>query len=151
MIDPFTILSAATLARISSKLFDGINLLIGKYPGVDILLCNLSTQCSLVNSAFARIQTLLRDEPGCFHPQEGEGIDFTQNVENALIVAFRLFSTLDKEIAKMTRDSAQTMSRWGRLRASFNEDTLKDRSRQLQDCCSSIHFLLTVVTTYPAQ
>lgn len=152
MIDPFTILSAAsTLVSISSKLFNGINLLIGKYQGADILLYNLSTQCSLANSAFTRIQTLLRDEPGCFHPREGEEIHFAQNMENALIGAFRLFSALDSDIARMTRDSRQTISRWGRLRISFNEDTLKDRSRQLQDLCSSIHFLLTVVTTYNAQ
>lgn len=149
MIDPFTILSAAnTLINISSKLFNGINSLIGKYQGADIFLNSLSTQCSVANSAFVRIQTLLRDEPGCFAPREGEEIDFALSMENALIGAFRIFSIVDNEIAKITEGSTRTMTKWGRLKTLYNEGTLKECSRQLQDYCSSIHFLLIVVTMY---
>ena len=152
MIDPITILTSVnTLVNISSKLFNGINSLIGKYQGADILLNDLSSKCAMANSAFDRIQTLLRDEPGCFASREGEEIDFALNMENALIGAFRIFSAVDNEIAKMTAKmtgGTQTLSRLGRLRTVYNEDTLKERSQQLQDFCSSIHFLLTVVTTY---
>lgn len=104
----------------------------------------------MANSAFARIQTLLRDEPGCFDPREGEAIDFALNMDNALVGAFRIFSAVDNEISKMTRGSTQTMTRLGRLRTIYNEGTLREHSRQLQDCCSLIHFLLTVITTYPS-
>ena len=147
MIEPVSILSATnTLVTISFKLFSGINSLIGKYQGADILLGNLSSQCSVANSAFARIQTLLRDEPGYFAPRAGEELDFALNMENALIGAFRIFSALDNEIAKMVNEGTQPMSMWARLRTTYNEGTLKERSRQLGDCCASIHFLLTVVT-----
>jgi len=149
MLDPVTILSAAnTLISISSKLFNEISSLIGKYQGADILLTNLSTQCSVANSGFARIQSLLQNERGYFACREGEEIDFALTMENALLGAFRIFSALDNEIAKMKGGSAHTVSRMARLRTSYNEGALRERSRQLQDCCSSIHFLLTVVTMY---
>jgi hypothetical protein len=149
MIDPVTIFGATnTLVSISFKLFSGINSLIGKYQGADIILCNLSSQCSVANSAFARIQTLLRDEPEYFAPRVGEEIDFALNMENALIGAFRIFSALDNEIAKMVRENTQTMSKWARLKTAYNEGTLKERSWQLGDCCASIHFLLIVITMY---
>jgi hypothetical protein len=151
MVDPVTIVSVAnTLITISTKLFNGINLLIDKYKGADTLLTNLSLQCSMANSAFARIQTLLRDEPGCFDPREGEAIDFALNMDNALIGAFRIFSAVDNEIAKMKGGSTQTITGLGRLKTVYNEGILKEHSRQLQDCCFMIHFLLTVVTTYPS-
>ena len=77
MVDPFTILSAAnTLVNISSKLFTEISSLIGKYQAADILLTNLSTECSVANSGFARIQSLLRDEPRYFACRDGEEINF---------------------------------------------------------------------------
>jgi len=149
MMDPFTILSAAnTLVNISSKLFSEISSLIGKYQGADILLTNLSTQCSVANSGFARIQSLLRDEPRYFACRKGEEIDFAQTMDNALLGAFRVFSALDNEIAKMKGGSPHTVNRLARLRTSYNEGALRERSRQLQDCCSSIHFLLTVITMY---
>ena len=149
MVDPFTILSAAnTLVNISSKLFTEISSLIGKYQAADILLTNLSTECSVANSGFARIQSLLRDEPRYFACREGEEINFALTIENALLGAFRVFSALDNEIAKMKGGSARIMSRLPRLRTAYNEGALRERSRQLQDCCSSIHFLLTGITMY---
>jgi hypothetical protein len=149
MIEPVTIFSATnTLVSISFKLFSGINSLIGKYQGADILLGNLSSQCSVANSAFARIQTLLRDEPEFFARHVGEEVDFALNMENALIAAFRVFSALDNEIAKMGKGNTQKISKWARVKTSYNEGVLKERSRQLGDCCASIHFLLTVVTMY---
>src|SRR5579859_2388664 len=98
MIDPITIITTVnTLVTISTKLFVGINSLIGKYQGADALLQGVSSQCAMANCASARLHTLLKDCPGCFASREGEVIDFSQSLEIALLGAVRIFSAYGGE------------------------------------------------------
>jgi hypothetical protein len=150
-MEPFSLaVSVTSAARLCLAAGQGLYSLRDRYRHASITITSIFNESKLMSAFLGRIQSLLQQNGDTIIEEFNEQPQLKDIFEEALANCTIVYSRLDAEVQRLRQDTnhAGELSRWGRMRHLWKEETMKDLLQSVRFQTMTISSLLQCLQVF---